>query len=181
MHCVVRSRCSAQKAKRNAAAPPGKRLDFRIGVNLGDIIVEGEDIHGDGVNIADRIQTLAEPGGIAISGTTYDQVKSKLPVGYVSLGEQKVKNIAEPIRVYRVVLDPAAAGKTVGARRNLRRWRVPAVAAVLVLMLAGAAAVVATWAVVPAGVTGRAICLSAAGQAFGGGAALHQCQRRHGA
>ena len=87
-HSVVDAlRCAVevqqQKAKQNAAAPPEQRLDFRIGVNLGDIIVEGEDIHGDGVNIADRIQALAEPGGIAISGTAYDQVKSKLSVGYV--------------------------------------------------------------------------------------------------
>jgi adenylate cyclase len=141
-HSVVAAlRCAVEvqreKAGRNAAAPSEERLVFRIGVNLGDIIVEDSDIQGDGVNIAERIQTLAEPGGIAISGTTYDQVKSKLPVGYVSLGEQGVKNISEPIRVYRVVLDPAAAGKTVGARRNMRRWRVPALA-VLVLALLGA-------------------------------------------
>jgi adenylate cyclase len=104
-----------EKAKRTASAPAAQRLDFRIGVNLGDIIVEGEDIHGDGVNIADRIQALAEPGGVAISGTAYDQVKAKLPVGYASLGEQKVKSIAEPVRVYRVLMDPAAAGRTVAA------------------------------------------------------------------
>jgi adenylate cyclase len=144
-HSVVDAlRCAIdvqrQKARRNALAPPGQRLDFRIGVNLGDIIVEGEDIHGDGVNIADRIQALAELGGIAISGSAYDQVKSKLPVGYVSLGEQKVKSIAEPIRVYRVVLDPSAAGRTTGAPRSLRRWRVPVAAAALIaLLLAGAA------------------------------------------
>ncbi len=138
---VAALRCAVEvqreKAERDAAAAQEKRLFFRIGVNLGDIMVEGGDIHGDGVNIADRIQALAEPGGIAISGTTYDQVKSKLPVGYVSLGEQMVKNIAEPIRIYRVVLDPAGAGKTVGARKSRRRWRLPAIA-VLVLALLGA-------------------------------------------
>jgi class 3 adenylate cyclase len=80
------------KTKRNAGVPADKRLEFRIGINLGDIIVEGEDIHGDGVNIADRMQALANPGGIAISGTAYDQVKAKLPVGYASLGEQRVKS-----------------------------------------------------------------------------------------
>ncbi len=143
-HSVVDAlRCAVQvqrqKASRNAVVPPEQRLDFRIGVNLGDIIVEGEDIHGDGVNIAHRIQALAEPCGIAISGTAYDQVKSKLPVGFVALGEQKVKSIAEPIRVYRVVLDPSAAGKTIGAGRDLRRWRIPALAAVVALLLAGAA------------------------------------------
>jgi adenylate cyclase len=144
-HSVVDAlRCAVdvqrQKARRNATAAPGQRLDFRIGVNLGDIIVEGQDIHGDGVNIADRIQALAEPGGIAISGTAYDHVKTKLPVGYVSLGEQKVKSIAEPVRVYRVVLDPAAAGKTIGVRQNFRNWRIPAaIAMVVALLLSGAA------------------------------------------
>lgn len=145
-HSVVDAlRCAVevqrQKAERNADAADGRRLDFRIGINLGDIIVEGDDIHGDGVNIADRMQALAEPGGIAISGTAYDQVKSKLPVGFVSLGEQRVKSIADPVRVYRVVLDPAAAGKTVGVRRYARRWRISiAAAAAIGLLLAGAAA-----------------------------------------
>lgn len=143
-HSVVDAlRCAVdaqqQKAKMNAALPPGERLEFRIGVNLGDIIVEGEDIHGDSVNIADRIQTLARPGGIAISGAAYDQVKSKLSVGYVSLGEQKVKSIGEPVRAYHVVLDPAAAGNTAFARKSSRRWHIPAaIAAVAVLLLAGA-------------------------------------------
>jgi adenylate cyclase len=144
-HSVVDAlRCAVgvqqQKAKQNAAAPPDQRLDFRIGVNLGDIIVEGEDIHGDSVNIADRLQTLAEPGGIALSGTAYDQVKSKLAVGYASLGEQKVKSIAEPIRVYRVILDPAVAGQTIAGPRKRRYWRVPAaMAAIVALLLVGAA------------------------------------------
>jgi adenylate cyclase len=112
-------RCAVElqrtEIERNAGLPRERRMEFRIGINLGDVIVEGDDIHGDGVNIADRIQALAEPGGIAISGTAYDQVKAKLPVGYGSLGEQKVKSIAEPVRVYRVLMDPAAAGKTVAA------------------------------------------------------------------
>ena len=142
-HSVVDAlRCAVeiqqQKAKRTAAEPGPHQLHFRIGVNLGDIIVEGEDIHGDGVNIADRIQGLAEPGGIAISGTTYDHVKSRLPVGYVSLGEQKVKSIAEPVRVYRVVLDPSAAGTTVAGLKPKPRWQLPAVAALAVLVLVGA-------------------------------------------
>ena len=124
----------AQKAKRNDLAPPEQRLDFRIGVNLGDIVVEEDDIHGDGVNIAHRIQALAEPGGIAISGTTYDHVKSKLAVGYASLGMQRVKNISDPIRVYRVVLDPSAAGKTTVLRQKLR---VAAAAAAVVVLLGG--------------------------------------------
>ena len=142
-HSVVDAlRCAVhvqrQKARQTAVAPTQEKLDFRIGINLGDIIVECEDIHGDGVNIADRIQALAAPGGIAISGSAYDQVKSKLQLGYVSLGEQKVKSIAEPIRVYRVLLDPSAAGTTTGVPGNLRRWRIPAVAAAVALLLAGA-------------------------------------------
>lgn len=116
LHCAVE--LQQEKARRNAALPPEQRMVFRIGVNLGDIIVEGDDIHGDGVNIADRMQVLAEPGGIAISGTTYDHVKSKLAIGYRALGEQKVKSISEPIRVYRVVLDPVTEGKISGARRD---------------------------------------------------------------
>lgn len=138
LRCAVE--IQQQKAKRNAAAPPEKRLDFRIGVNLGDIIVEGDDIHGDGVNIADRIQALAVPGGIAISGSAYDHTKGKLPIGFTSLGDQKVKNIAEPIRVFRVVRDPAAAGTTTGVRRNSRRWVVPAAAGTVILLFAGASA-----------------------------------------
>jgi len=137
-------RCAVEvqqlKATQSAAALPEHRLEFRIGINLGDIIVEGEDIQGDGVNIADRIQALAEPGGISISGTTYDQVKSKIPVGFASLGEQRLKSITEPIRVYRILLDPTAAGKTVKTRRRLPRRRLFAgIAAAVVLALVGAA------------------------------------------
>lgn len=139
-HSVVDAlRCAVevqrQMTRRNAGIPPERRLDFRIGVNLGDIIVEGDDIHGDGVNIAARLEPLAEPGGIAISGSAYDQVRTKLAVGFVSLGEQKVKNIPEPVRVYRVVLDPAAAGKTVAAPGRRGTWLAAAAAAAI---LAGA-------------------------------------------
>lgn len=140
-HSVVDAlRCAVevqrQMARRNAGTPPDRRLDFRIGVNLGDVIVEGDDIHGDGVNIAARLEPLAEPGGIAISGSAYDQLRTKLAVGFVSLGEQKVKNIPEPVRVYRVVLDPAAAGKTVAVRKTRSTWL--AAAAAGASMLAGA-------------------------------------------
>ena len=114
---VDATQCAIEIQRRKAAeadkGPDGERLDFRIGINLGDIIVEGDDIHGDGVNIADRVQGLAEPGGIAISGTAYDQVSSKLKAGFVSLGQQPVKGLGDPIRAYRVLLDPEAAGRTV--------------------------------------------------------------------
>ena len=79
-------------------------MEFRIGINVGDIVVDGEQIHGDGVNVAARVQALADVGGIFISGTVYDQIKNKLALEYESLGEQAVKNIADPVRVYRVAL-----------------------------------------------------------------------------
>lgn len=139
LRCAVEAQ--REKARRNALVPTEQRLDFRVGVNLGDVIVEGDDIHGDGVNIADRMQALAEPGGVAISGTAYDHVKAKLPVGYASLGEQKVKSIAEPIRVYRVVLDPAAAGTTFTAGSGLfHLWRSRWAAGLVATIAAGALA-----------------------------------------
>ncbi len=87
---------------RAAAQPPNRRLDFRMGINLGDIVIEADDIQGDGVNIAARLEGLAEPGGICISGDVYRQVKNKLDLGYRSLGEKHVKNIAEPIVAYLI-------------------------------------------------------------------------------
>ena len=87
---------------RNTALPPPRRMQFRLGLNLGDVIPDGERIYGDGVNIAARLEGLAEPGGICISGTVYDQVATKLPLMYKFLGQQTVKNIARPVRAYRV-------------------------------------------------------------------------------
>jgi adenylate cyclase len=121
--------------------PVDKRLVYRIGINLGDVIVEGDDIHGDGVNIADRLQELAEPGGITISGTAYDHVKTKVEVGYGYLGEQRVKHVAEPVRVYRVLLDPKKIGKTVGAAGRTQDWRWWAAAVGLIAVIAGGVAV----------------------------------------
>jgi adenylate cyclase len=83
-------------------------MEFRLGLNVGDVVVEGDRIYGDGVNIAARLEGLAEGGGICISGTVYDQIKNKLSLEYDSLGEQAVKNIAEPVRVYRVQMTPRA-------------------------------------------------------------------------
>ncbi len=94
--------------ERNSELPENRRMEFRIGIDLGDVIVEGEQIYGDGVNIAARVEGFAEGGGISISGTVYDQVKNKLDLGYEFLGEQGVKNIAEPVRVYRVHMEPGA-------------------------------------------------------------------------
>src|ERR1700680_4985472 len=93
---------------RNALLPMHHRIEYRIGVNLGDVIIEADDIYGDGVNIASRLEGIADPGQIYISSGIYEQVKHKLVCGYEALGDRKVKNITEPVRVYRVLADPAA-------------------------------------------------------------------------
>ena len=90
---------------RNTELPDHRKMEFRIGINLGDVVVEGERLYGDGVNIAARLESLAEPGGICISGTVYDQVETKLTLQYEYLGEQTVKNITKPVRVWRVRLE----------------------------------------------------------------------------
>lgn len=104
--------CAAAWHKSVAAAEAtvdeGKRLMFRIGVNLGDVIVEGDDIHGDGVNIAARLEGLAEPGGICLSDDAYRHAKGKLEMAFYDLGEQDLKNVAEPVRVYRVTADQSS-------------------------------------------------------------------------
>ena len=87
---------------RNAELPPHRQMEYRIGINVGDVLVEGERIYGDGVNIAARLESLADGGGICISGTAYDQVKNKLSLGYEYQGEQTVKNITDPVRVYKI-------------------------------------------------------------------------------
>jgi adenylate cyclase len=91
---------------RNAGLPENRRMEFRIGVNLGDVIEEENRIYGDGVNIAARLEALAEPGGICISKTAFDQIETKLPLGYQFLGEQTVKNIAKPVGAYKVLMEP---------------------------------------------------------------------------
>src|SRR5215471_8267191 len=98
---------SALKAE-NAGLPENRRMQFRIGINLGDVIVDGEQIYGDGVNVAARLESLADPGGICISGFVHDHVKGKLALNYQDLGAQQVKNITEPVRVYRVLSEVGA-------------------------------------------------------------------------
>jgi adenylate cyclase len=95
--------------EKNAQLPENRQMHFRIGINLGDVIVEGERLYGDGVNIAARLESLAIPGAICISGTVYDQVETKLALTYDYQSEQTVKNIAKPVRTYRVVMDETAA------------------------------------------------------------------------
>ena len=97
---------------RNDSLPAEQRMSFRIGINLGDVIVENDDIYGEGVNIAARFQTIAELGGICISRPVHDQVHNKLTLGYEFLGERSVKNIAEPQGVFRIEMDPTAARRS---------------------------------------------------------------------
>ena len=95
-------------AERNAGAPADRRIEFRVGINIGDIIVEADDIYGDGVNIAARIEALAEPGGICVSRVVRDQVRDRLEIAFDDMGQQQVKNIARPVRVYKVRGEMAA-------------------------------------------------------------------------
>ena len=106
VECAV----AAQKlmAERNAGVPEDRRMLYRIGINLGDVIVEGDRIVGDGVNVAARLESIAAPGGICLSGAAYQQVRGKVAVDFADLGEQQLKNIALPVRAYAVVMDDAA-------------------------------------------------------------------------
>jgi adenylate cyclase len=126
------------KAK-NAELPENRRMQFRIGVNLGDVIEEGERIYGDGVNIAARIEGLAEGGGICVSGSAYEQIENKLALGYEYLGEHSVKNITKPVRVYKV---PMELGARKEKKAGIRQWKKVAVAAAAVIIIgAGAFAI----------------------------------------
>ena len=131
-------------AERNAGVPAEQRIEFRIGINVGDIIIDGDDIFGDGVNVAARLQTLADPGGICVSRVVRDQVLDKLSFAFEDLGAQEVKNIARPVEVYRVDLGTRALQTPTRGRRRWQRltralgWRWFA-AGVLALGLAGIA------------------------------------------
>ncbi len=121
--------------ERTAEMAEGRRIVFRIGVNLGDIIIDGDDIYGNGVNVAARLEALAEPGGICISGRVVDQVEKNIDVGFEFLGPQTVKNIEKPVNAYRVLLDPGDAGRMVAAgnaKAPSRSWLVAAVVALIV-------------------------------------------------
>jgi adenylate cyclase len=134
-------------ARRNAALPQDRRIEYRAGVNIGDVIVDGEDIYGDGVNVAARLEALAEPGGVSISGTVYEQVRDKLPFAFADKGRQKVKNIARPVRVYALDADavaalggmePSLAAPGAAPRSGLRRvWPALAGVAATLLLAAG--------------------------------------------
>lgn len=104
-------------AQQNLNVPEDSRIVFRMGINLGDVIIDGDDFYGDGVNIAARLEGFSDPGGVVISGAAYDQARNKLGLAFKSLGEQHLKNIAEPVRVYRVLLEQTAIPKKLRSRR----------------------------------------------------------------
>jgi adenylate cyclase len=128
---------------RNAELPEKRRMEFRIAVNLGDVIEEEGRIYGDGVNIAARLEALADPGGICISKTAFDQIETKLPLGYEYLGEQTVKNITKPVGAYKVLMEPRVVGAGAKDKKPwipvLRRKGVLAGAVALLVMIIGAA------------------------------------------
>jgi adenylate cyclase len=101
VQCAVETQ--QELSSHNGGLPESQRMKFRIGINLGDVMVEGDDVYGDGVNIAARLQELAEPGGILISGPVYEQVHNKLSIGFDCLGQQRLKNVANPVTGYRVL------------------------------------------------------------------------------
>jgi adenylate cyclase len=126
-------------AERNTGVPTEQRIELRIGVTLGDVIVEGEDCHGEGVNIAARLQELAEPGGIAISRQAHDQVETKLDLAFDDLGERLVKNIAKPVHVYRVRADGGKMRRRALPKRQAKLAGMTAVLLVLLLVLGAGA------------------------------------------
>jgi adenylate cyclase len=117
----VRCAIDIQRAmgERNAAIPEDRRIEFRIGINVGDIIIDEGDIYGDGVNIAARVETLASPGAICLSDNAYQQIKGKLAVDVSNMGEQQLKNIAQPVRVFHVSIEDAAPRPKLAAKPSI--------------------------------------------------------------
>ena len=124
-------------ARRNRDMPPARSLLYRIGINLGDVIVEGDDIFGDGVNVAARLESIAEPGGICVSSAVRDQVGDRLEVRFEDLGEQNVKNISRPIRVFRVLIDGKAGEADASPSAPAAATRVPSIAVLPFVNMSG--------------------------------------------
>ena len=142
VNCAVE--IQRELAERNAEFSEERKMKFRIGVNLGDVVEEEGRIYGDGVNIAARMESLAVAGGICISGSVYDSVESRLGLEYEFLGEQEVKNIDRPVRTYRVLSFPGAAAHRVVQAREVvgKKWRMSAITAGAVLVLVAAGAII---------------------------------------
>src|SRR5688500_13141667 len=126
-------------ATRQPEVPEARRIVFRIGINLGDVVVDDGDLLGDGVNVAARLEQLCEPGGVLISHTAYDQLKGKLGLPLEFIGEQHLKNIAEPVRAYRVRLDGTRQARWRSRLQRSRRKLLPTLAVLLALVLAAGA------------------------------------------
>jgi TolB-like protein/class 3 adenylate cyclase len=142
MQCAARIQTGL--AKKNAKVPDEMQMEWRVGINVGDVIVDGDDIYGDGINIASRLEGLAEPGGICISRDVFTQVKNKVDLGFESLGEQSIKNIAEPVLVFRVELSPGATMRRSEEKPRMR-WRSIALPATAVATAAAIALAVWTY------------------------------------
>jgi adenylate cyclase len=121
---------------RDAEQPGDRRMRFRIGINVGDVMVRDGDLFGDAVNVAARLEGLAEAGGVCISGSVFEQVKHKLSFGFQDMGAQEVKNIAEPVPAFRVVAGPVSVATPAEPCSAMKRWRMPALAAVVVALIA---------------------------------------------
>jgi TolB-like protein/class 3 adenylate cyclase len=124
---------------KNAVLPENRRMEFRIGINLGDVIEEGDSIYGDGVNIAARLEGLAEAGGICISESAYQQIENKLPLRYQYLGEHQVKNIAKPVRAYRAQIEPEGV---IEKKAKPRQWQRTAIGLVVILIVVAVAVMI---------------------------------------
>ncbi len=124
-------------AERNQNIPEERRMLYRIGINLGDVMIDGEDIYGDGINVAARLEALAEPGGICVSRTVRDNVRDRLDIAFADQGEVEVKNIARPVRVFRVLAEGEAERTAVGLAGGLRRWFKYVAMTFVIAMLAG--------------------------------------------
>jgi class 3 adenylate cyclase len=123
---------------RNDQLAPSRQVKFRIGLNLGDVMVQGSDLLGDGVNVAARIQSAATPGGVCLSGSVYDQIRNKLSLSFRSLGEQRYKNIPQPVRTYSITdSDDFGTLPAASSRKTSKRWIILAATAVCLLLIAG--------------------------------------------
>jgi len=135
---AVQCAVDIQKAlkDKNDSLPNDKRLEFRIGVNIGDIVQDGDRIYGSGVNVAARIEGLSDPGGVCISRNTYGHIKDKLKLGYEYLGQHEVKNIKDPVNVYKVLLNPEDVGKLIGKKpeRPKKKWILPVVIVTAIIL-----------------------------------------------
>lgn len=152
MRCAIS--IQEELAVRNAELDDDRQMLFRIGINVGDVMIDGDDLFGNGVNVAARLEALAEPGGICVSGSAFEQVKNQISIGFEDMGPQTVKNIPQPVSSFRIISeqasvrreDPAPPADAVAVTlesqipqpaTQTRRWRVPVIIAVLLLLVAG--------------------------------------------